>query len=202
VLPQIINFIFEKKTRNIAIVGGSVDAYYHDAFTKFWELMESDLRDVVLTTENPEVWFFGHSLGGGLASITSTVVSAIKLVPSDRIKLVTFGQPRITDNLFAERHDDLVPYSFRIINRHDGLTSVPTRMSEMEKTGPFHHRYEVWYPDGMSQGARFVVSAIPEDGFGHDTIDLLLDVDDHVTMFDVVIGDWWQNNCTNESAAS
>lgn len=54
----------------------------------------------------------------------------------------------------------------------------------------------------MSQGARFVVSAIPEDGFGHDTIDLLLDVDDHVTMFDVVIGDWWQNNCTNESAAS
>lgn len=51
---------------------------------------------------------FGHSFGGGLASIASVAVAAEGLADSDRIKLYTFGQPRITDANCAKRHDELV----------------------------------------------------------------------------------------------
>ncbi|KHN81100.1 Lipase -like protein [Toxocara canis] len=194
VLPQIIGFAFEKM-RGIPVVGGSVDIYYHDAFTKFWKLMEPVVRDATDKYTEAEVWFFGHSLGGGLASIASTVVSAKKMVLASRIKLITFGQPRVTDNLFAQRHDQLVPYSFRIINRHDGFTSMPARLPDNQKTGPFHHRYEVWYPKGMGPGAKFIASAMPEDGFGHESTAAILNVNDHLAMFGKVIGEWWQREC-------
>ncbi|VDM42205.1 unnamed protein product [Toxocara canis] len=130
--------------RGIPVVGGSVDIYYHDAFTKFWKLMEPVVRDATDKYTEAEVW---------------------------------------------------VPYSFRIINRHDGFTSMPARLPDNQKTGPFHHRYEVWYPKGMGPGAKFIASAMPEDGFGHESTAAILNVNDHLTMFGKVIGEWWQREC-------
>lgn len=50
---------------------------------------------------------FGHSLGGGLASLAAAHISYI-YGKRKNIRLTTFGQPRIGNIAFAAGHDKLV----------------------------------------------------------------------------------------------
>ncbi|EYB84297.1 hypothetical protein Y032_0320g2411 [Ancylostoma ceylanicum] len=51
----------------------------------------------------------GHSLGGALATLAaSNLVQLRVLANADKVKLVTFGQPRVGDQAFAKAVDDQV----------------------------------------------------------------------------------------------
>lgn len=50
----------------------------------------------------------GHSLGGAIASLTAGAIVAEKLCDANRIRMVTFGQPRTGDYNFASRQDQNV----------------------------------------------------------------------------------------------
>ena len=53
-------------------------------------------------------------MGGAMAAVGSNVIAATKLYPGERIKLVTFGQPRTGDREFANAHDSLVGFMNRL----------------------------------------------------------------------------------------
>ncbi|KAH7712424.1 Protein Y51H4A.5 [Aphelenchoides avenae] len=71
-------------------------SYFNDAWT--WLYLDKMYPDIQkLMRENPdyEIWVTGHSLGGALATLTARHVSgAVGGWPNERVKLVTFGQPR------------------------------------------------------------------------------------------------------------
>uniref|UniRef100_A0A0M3HXU6 Lipase_3 domain-containing protein n=1 Tax=Ascaris lumbricoides TaxID=6252 RepID=A0A0M3HXU6_ASCLU len=54
---------------------------------------------------------FGHSTASGFASIASAQLSVQGYVRKDKIKLITFGQPRMSDALYAQNHDRLVGHA-------------------------------------------------------------------------------------------
>ncbi|KAK5965998.1 hypothetical protein GCK32_020300 [Trichostrongylus colubriformis] len=65
------------------------------------------------------VLFTGHSLGGALASLASTMFAHHNPSIGDRIHLITYGQPRVGNYEYAMTHSQLVPNSWRIVHKYD-----------------------------------------------------------------------------------
>lgn len=61
----------------------------------------------------------GHSLGGSLASITALYLANNTIFPANRIRLVTFGEPRTGNVAFARAVEQQVPFRYRIVHRND-----------------------------------------------------------------------------------
>uniref|UniRef100_A0A914EM76 Fungal lipase-like domain-containing protein n=1 Tax=Acrobeloides nanus TaxID=290746 RepID=A0A914EM76_9BILA len=130
----------------------------------------------------------GYSQGGAIASIASTIFVRNGYVDSHDLKQFTLGQPRVGDLAFAQGHDQFVPFSFRIVNKHDPIPTLPRRDFILDsKLGPHHHRYEVWYKNSMSQASNHMVSHMAEDPLGRASEELVTDPHDHLNYFDVDI---------------
>ncbi|PIC23486.1 hypothetical protein B9Z55_017172 [Caenorhabditis nigoni] len=127
------------------VTKGVVDGYYLNAFYELWDKgVQKDVEKILEEKgDKVKIWFFGHSLGGGLASIASSYVAKIYGLNGSRTKLVTFGMPRIGDIDLAEAHDELVPDSWRIEHSKDPIPALPPRTfpDDIDK-GSFHHNTE------------------------------------------------------------
>lgn len=137
-------------------VGGQVIAHFYDAFFEFWKAgLELDLRQAIRRNPYMDLWIFGHSLGGSIASLAAAWISSLGIVEAERIRFVSFGQPRTGNLKYAQLFDDLVnynliyiilfqvPYKYRVVHRGDSITKLPTRIPMLDST-LFHHRYEVF----------------------------------------------------------
>ncbi|VDM57450.1 unnamed protein product [Angiostrongylus costaricensis] len=106
--------------------------------------------------------FFGHSLGGAKAEMSALSMLFKRLISQNKVRLLTFGSTRVGDMSFVQLIETLVPYRFRIVHGRDMVPHYP-RKFDGEWTPPHHHRYEVWYPNGMRRGAKYVVCLGAED---------------------------------------
>ncbi|KAK6740404.1 hypothetical protein RB195_008705 [Necator americanus] len=87
--------------------GGRVSKYFHDAFLSLWNGgMEKDFKNLTTYYQYYEIWVTGHSRGGALATLAASVVDGQH--NQTNVKLVTFGQPRVGDEKFAEEHHKMV----------------------------------------------------------------------------------------------
>ncbi|KAI6198623.1 Triacylglycerol lipase [Aphelenchoides besseyi] len=71
-----------------------------------------------------------HSLGGSVASIAATYILNTYNLENERIKLVTFGQPRTGDTDFAAGHNLRLPRSYRVTHRRDIVPHIPPEKFE------------------------------------------------------------------------
>ena len=121
--------------------GGNLNQYFLQGFNRVWsDGMKDDFLTLKNTYTDYEVWVTGLSLGGALACVTAATISEYKYVPADKIKLVTFGEPRVGNTAFASTVENLVPYAFRVIHADDIIPHVPPKGT----LGYYHHKYEVW----------------------------------------------------------
>ncbi|VDO20016.1 unnamed protein product [Haemonchus placei] len=143
---------------------GLVNRFLYESWYKLWYIlgMERTLQAVVENNNDYEIWFIGHSLGGAKAEMSVVSVLLKKLVPQNKVRLLTFGATRVGDMSFVNLIEALVPYRFRIIHGRDMVPRYP-RKFDGEWTPPHHHRYEVWYPNGMGIGAKYFVCLGAED---------------------------------------
>ncbi|MFH4983431.1 hypothetical protein AB6A40_010140 [Gnathostoma spinigerum] len=164
---------------------GRANRYFFHALRVLWPRIEPLLRDPVF--KDYSVTVTGHSLGGALASLTALKIALDGLRPSDKLKMVTFGQPRVGDYDLARKHDELVPNSFRVVHRKDIVPHMPAcdknnsfvvDNSEACSVEPdnvaYHHTTEVWYPDGMEPGDKYIVCRGPPPGEDMNCSDKLL----------------------------
>ncbi|VDN39947.1 unnamed protein product [Gongylonema pulchrum] len=168
-------------------IGGALSDVYHDAFRRLWELMRDDLMDALDTNSSTQIWLFGHSFGGGLASIASVTVAAQGLADPDRITLYTFGQPRITDASCAKRHDELVTLiKGKLAQNWKHFKEFIFNMREAT--------FQVWYPYGMGHGSRYMLASMAEDGRASSSL-INLSLLDNIMMFDRNVLEWWKEGC-------
>ncbi|KAH7693818.1 Lipase [Aphelenchoides avenae] len=164
--------------------GGTVSSYFLDVFNKLWNGgLSAALADAKAKYPGYELWVTGHSLGGALASIGAGVTAKQGIFPSSSIKLYTLGQPRTGDSAYANAINQLVPESHRVVNSRDLVPHVPP----YGLLGYQHHKSEVWYSLGMSNGASF--QQCTSDGLtGCSNPDVLnANVLDHITYFGQII---------------
>ena len=145
-------------------IGGQVAEYFMDVFTHLWERgIATDVRALIaahpgkywaeiidrplltiasnqpsIPVEDYEIWVTGHSLGGAIASIAGAAILAELKVENERIKVITFGQPRTGDREYAAAYDEKVrrlntrrfftraqylvfqlPRTYRVVHSHD-----------------------------------------------------------------------------------
>ncbi len=89
----------------------------------------------------PSLWFTGHSLGAGLA----TLAVAKLRIEKDHLEepvhgLFTFGSPRVGDKEFAEKFSaNFEDHTYRFVHNNDVVTRVPLRAHSYRHVGRF------WY---------------------------------------------------------
>ncbi|RCN51598.1 triacylglycerol lipase [Ancylostoma caninum] len=116
--------------------GGHVSHYFHRAFQLIWDGLEIGVYHYMRQHPDWDVWISGHSLGGALATLASFFLVHQKLVEPDKLKLITFGEPRIGDKEFAEAFNDMDIYDYRVVHWRDLVPSIPS-------TGYWHQGQEV-----------------------------------------------------------
>uniref|UniRef100_A0A914PSF5 Fungal lipase-like domain-containing protein n=1 Tax=Panagrolaimus davidi TaxID=227884 RepID=A0A914PSF5_9BILA len=114
------------------------------------------MKDDFLTLKNAnhgyDLWITGHSLGAAMASLAATTIATNKLFPANKIKLVTFGQPRVGDVSYANLVDSIIPHSYRIIHQNDVVPSSPPEWL----FGYHHHKSEIWFNNDMTSGQKYI----------------------------------------------
>jgi hypothetical protein len=69
--------------------------------------------------------FTGHSLGGALASLSAVKLAEENIVSWNQTKIVTFGQPRVGNNVFANYLNSKPVEKARVTTRGDIVTISP-----------------------------------------------------------------------------
>ncbi|KQK21697.1 lipase isoform X1 [Brachypodium distachyon] len=133
----------------------------------------------------------GHSMGGAMASFCALDL-AIRL-GSDNVHLMTFGQPRIGNAVFASYFAKYVPNTIRVTHEHDIVPHLPPYFFFLPHLTYRHFPREVWEHD-VDGNKTFQVC----DGSGEDpncsrsVFALFLSATDHLTYMGVEIAadDW------------
>ena len=99
----------------------------------------------ILRNEPDEIYFTGHSLGGGIALCIASAVYRKLQLQKTKIRVYTFGSPRIGNGAFVSSISDLRHYRF--VNGNDIVETLPYDVLGFQQHGI---RYSVMETDGVS----------------------------------------------------
>ncbi|KAK6049295.1 triacylglycerol lipase [Cooperia oncophora] len=153
--------------------------------------MGEDFKNLSATYPDYEIWVTGHSLGAAMASLASSYIITHNGVPSSRVKLVTYGQPRVGDLDYARVHNSEVTYSFRVVHWRDLVPHVPP----LGFLGYYHHQSEAFYPLNMSINAKYRVCYAGESFRCSDGLLFTSSIQDHLHYFNVDVSAYGIYGC-------
>ncbi|CAD5221303.1 unnamed protein product [Bursaphelenchus okinawaensis] len=171
-----------------AKIGGNVSEYFYGVYEN---LQTAGLNEEVLALANQypdyRIWITGHSLGGALASISAAELVKIQNISSDRILIITFGEPRTGDSEYANNYDALVPNTYRVVNQRDIVPHLPP----LRLFDYIHHSQEVWYEYGMANISEYKTCPAESCDCSNQYGDLY-SVADHLTYYmEFIVGYGW-----------
>lgn len=119
----------------------------------------------------------GHSLGGAVADLASVMLKKELNIPWSKIRLVTFGAPRVGNAVYAMWMNRQSSTHLRVVNNRDKVPHIPPNV-----WGFIHHNREIFL-DGPAMTS--CVSAELEDPTCSNSRVPFLDVWDHINYLDV-----------------
>uniref|UniRef100_A0A0N4ZZX4 Lipase_3 domain-containing protein n=1 Tax=Parastrongyloides trichosuri TaxID=131310 RepID=A0A0N4ZZX4_PARTI len=142
------------------VSGGNVSKHFKKAWSSVWN---TALKDPFLTLKNTyqdyDIWITGYSLGGVMASLTAANIGALNYVSKDKIKVMTFGEPRVGDIDFVKGFNSVVGYSYRVIHQQDPVPHLP-----LNNTLNYQYtKEEVFYNNDMSLESSYTICPDPDD---------------------------------------
>ncbi|XP_072975529.1 probable feruloyl esterase A [Typha angustifolia] len=150
---------------------GTPDAMVHLGFYTAYH--NTTLRDAVINAVHKTkklygdigIMVTGHSMGGAMASFCALDLTVNHRIPN--VQLMTFGQPRIGNAVFASYFSKHVPHAIRITHGHDIVPHLPPYYSYFPQKTYHHFAREVWI---HNVGLGSLVYAIEQicDGSGED----------------------------------
>uniref|UniRef100_A0A914HUH0 Fungal lipase-like domain-containing protein n=1 Tax=Globodera rostochiensis TaxID=31243 RepID=A0A914HUH0_GLORO len=148
---------------------GKVGTYFLKIFNQLVNegKILDDLAKLLNTYEDYELWVTGHSLGGALAAIASANIVDSELISAQKLKLVTFGQPRTGDRDWAAAIDQN------------------------------HHGTEIFYNNSMDASEEFVVCSEDAETSECADSYWYLNVRDHLYYFGKFVSEWGESGCAN-----
>lgn len=152
---------------------GVRDAYVHGGFYSSYH--NTSLRDQVISAvqstlaKRPEleVAVTGHSLGAAMACLCALDLNVN--VGISNLKIITFGQPRVGNKVFAQFFNERIPYSIRMTHGHDPVPHLPPPSPVSQTYSYYHTATEVWIYNIGSGFRQFEVEKIC-DSSGEDPL--------------------------------
>lgn len=141
---QALGFLFYSSQKG-TLYDGEVFTYVAKAIDKFWneQKLESNLTYYSKIRPNVQLWVFGHSLGGSLATLAANAAVRKGIFASEKVRVVTMGEPRTGNYDFAADVSKNIPQTYRIIKKSDFITKLPFRLMSGQKNA-YHNNFEVW----------------------------------------------------------
>ena len=208
-IDEILRVLIEPKVSFQA--GGKVQSYFNDAFLLIWQDLKNEVYQLISQYPSYKVWVTGHSLGGAMASLASTLIAYDGKTTKNNLILYTFGQPRVGNYDYALAHDKLVPISFRVTHYRDPVVHLPTcaKVGTVCRSfggGPYHHGIEIFYgSEIMTKNSSFkkCVGLPHNEDLGcsnnvfawaqcFSPTELTKCINDHKMYFGISVGEWWK----------
>ncbi|GED59066.1 lipase family protein [Brevibacillus formosus] len=99
----------------------------HRGFTCIYQSARDELiRELSKLSRSKRLLVAGHSLGGGLAALAGLDIAVN--TKFTRPFVYTYGSPRVGDPVFASRFNETVKNSIRIVNVHDIIPTLPSKV--------------------------------------------------------------------------
>ncbi|KAJ1991631.1 hypothetical protein H4R33_001293 [Dimargaris cristalligena] len=94
-----------------------------------------------------KITIVGHSLGGAQSVLAATYICVYSPHWKSRLRVFTYGEPRVGNLVFAQYYDSLGIPTQRVVNRNDIVARAPPKA-----LGYRHHGSEVWLraSDGLA----------------------------------------------------
>ncbi|CAL1413304.1 unnamed protein product [Linum trigynum] len=133
-----------------------------------------------------DIMLTGHSMGGAIAAFC-----ALDLVvnrEAENVQLMTFGQPRIGNAVFATYYQELVPNAIRVVNGRDIVPHLPPYYSIFPTKTYHHFAREVWLYNLGLGSLVYTVEKVCDDSGEDPTCSrsvLWTSVSDHLSYFGV-----------------
>ncbi|XP_074307139.1 lipase-like [Silene latifolia] len=89
-----------------------------------------------------DVIVIGHSMGGAMAAICALDLAVHHNI--DNIQVMTFGQPRVGNAVFASYYTQHVPNTIRVTHEHDMVPHLPPYYRLFPQKTYHHFPREVW----------------------------------------------------------
>ncbi|KDP40015.1 hypothetical protein JCGZ_02013 [Jatropha curcas] len=142
-----------------------------------------------------DIMVTGHSMGGAMASFCGLDLTVNH--EAKNVLVMTFGQPRIGNAVFASYYSRLVPNSIRITNNHDIVPHLPPYYSYFPQKTYHHFPREVWlYSIGLGSLVYNVEKVC--DGSGEDPACSRsvsgTSISDHLNYYGIdLMGETWRS---------
>ncbi|KAL2610731.1 hypothetical protein R1flu_029304 [Riccia fluitans] len=127
---------------------GIEDAMVHSGFysayhnTTLREGVVKGVQAILATRDDLGTIVTGHSMGGAMASLCALDLAANFGLKD--LKVITFGQPRIGNSIFAAAYYALVPNTVRMTHSHDIVPHLPPYYTLLGEKTYHHFATEVW----------------------------------------------------------
>ncbi|XP_059648819.1 lipase-like [Cornus florida] len=127
---------------------GMPDAMVHRGF--YYAYHNTTLRPGILSAikrakklyGEMKIMVTGHSMGGAMASFCGLDLRVNG--EAQHVQVMTFGQPRVGNAVFATYYSELVPNTIRVVNEHDIVPHLPPYYSYFPQKTYHHFPREVW----------------------------------------------------------
>ncbi|KAI3415670.1 hypothetical protein GPALN_005263 [Globodera pallida] len=185
-----------KSTESLKEGWGKVGTYFLEIFNQLVNegKILDDLAKLLNTYEDYELWVTGHSLGGALAAIASANIVDSELISAQKLKLVTFGQPRTGDREWAAAIDQNLPhFNYRVVHNRDMVPHIPPEWFK----GYQHYGTEIFYNNSMDASDEFVVCSEDAESSECDGYYWYFNVRDHLYYFGKFVSKWGESGCAN-----
>ncbi|KAJ2470683.1 hypothetical protein GGI02_002765 [Coemansia sp. RSA 2322] len=108
------------------IPGSAVHSGFHGTTDTVYSFILKNIRAAVETYPDFNVVFIGHSLGGANAVISALMFARDNEYTKDRIRVWTFGEPRVGNRRFAEYYTEVLGnQTYRVTNQADIVPHLP-----------------------------------------------------------------------------
>ncbi|KAL2341160.1 hypothetical protein Fmac_009100 [Flemingia macrophylla] len=127
---------------------GMDDAMVHRGF--YMAYHNTTIRPAILDAVERAKKFYGdiqiisigHSMGGAMASFCGLDLTVNR--NSKDVQVMTYGQPRVGNAVFASLYSKLVPNTIRVTNDHDIVPHLPPYYYYLPQKTYHHFPREVW----------------------------------------------------------
>jgi hypothetical protein len=140
------NFFWDSLSPSL-FPGISQSIQIHDGFTNAQAISApailAAVKKIIQERGVTKVTVVGHSLGGAIANLDAIY---LKLqIPSISVKIITYGQPRVGNQAFADYMDANFPDLTRVTNQRDLIPIVPGRFLGFHHShGEIHRKDNTW----------------------------------------------------------
>ncbi|KAI0244540.1 hypothetical protein L0F63_007313 [Massospora cicadina] len=139
------NYSRINKTRQAGISGASVHAGFKKTADSLRIPIIKNLGNLLAQYNQYQVKVVGHSLGGAVATLMVIYIHQDLMIPFSQLTLVTYGQPRVGNVVFARWFNDLSLTAYRVVNENDPIPHLPSQLLGYSHTGT-----EMYIKDGIT----------------------------------------------------